>query len=36
MTPGCSSTVSGIVEFHPRSFSPDAAQMAVIGEKLGK
>ena len=25
-----------IVEFHPRSFSPDAAQMAVIGEKLGK
>ena len=25
-----------IVEFHPRSFSPDAAQMAVIGEMLGK
>ena len=25
-----------IVEFHPRSFSPDAAQMAVIGETLGK
>ena len=25
-----------IVEFHPRGFSPDAAQMAVIGEKLGK
>lgn len=25
-----------IVEFHPRSFSPDAAQMAVIGETLDK
>ena len=25
-----------IVEFKPRDFSPDAAQMAVIGEKLGK
>ena len=25
-----------IVEFRPRDFSPNAAQMAVIGEKLGK